>query len=169
MVHISFPIFKCVWKVKPSNIYPLQWITYSRNVYIKYFFFKWFKSISWYLVHLKSGSSSIFHSDHLSAYYIFIHTIFHLRMSRGYDVVLWIDSYDVTKASYIRHTSQYLVDSAHAALLETHQAVPFSCSICYLVKIQWNITVMHIELEFYKLSIYMTLPIHSTECYKAWN
>ena len=119
---------------KWSHIYPLQWITYSKNVYIKYFFQVIQITISWYLVHLKSGSSSIFHSDHLSAYYIFIHTIFHLRMSRGYDVVLWIDSYDVTTASCTRHTSQYLVDSGHAAVLETHQAVPFSCTICYFNK-----------------------------------
>ena len=41
-------------------------------------------------------------------------------MSRGYDVVLWIDSYDVISASYLRHTSQCLVDSAHEAQQETH-------------------------------------------------
>ena len=154
---------------KWSHIYPLQWITYSKNVYIKYFF-QVIWAISWYLVHLKSVSRVVYFIVIISsAYYIFIHAIFHLRMSRGYDVVLWIDSYDVTKASYIRHTSQYLVDSGQAAILETHQTVPFSCTICYLVKIQWNITVMHIELEFYKLSIYMTLHTHSIECYKPWN
>ena len=140
-------ILKCVHKIFTSDL-------------SNFMIFSAFKSVSrvvYFIVIIISSALNI------SIHVYFIH------MSRGYDVVLWIDSYDVTKASYIRHTSQYLVDSAHAALLETHQAVPFSCSICYLVKIHWNITVMHIELEFYKLSIYMTLPIHSTECYKAWN
>ena len=100
-------------------------------MYIKYFS----SDLSYFMIFsaFKSVSRVVYFIVIISsAYYIFIHAIFHIRMSRGYDVVLWIDSYDVTKASYIRHTSQYLVDSGQAAVLETHQAVPFSCTICYL-------------------------------------
>ena len=80
----------------------------------------------------------------IKCYNISIYVSFHNRISCDcWRSVLWIDSYDVTTASYTRHQSQYLVDSSYATVLETHHAcrslVQLAVSYKHIEILKWYI------------------------------
>ena len=132
-----------LWK-SATIIYPFTINHLYSNVYIN--IYKWFNQFHKDLVHFKVFSRvvKVIIISFIKCFILSIHVSFHIRMFWGYDVsVLWIDSYDVTTASYTRHQSQYLVDSSHATVLETHHAcrslVQLAVSYKHIEILKWYI------------------------------